>query len=377
MKEKGFTTINLKKINRSKVYQSIYRNKVTSKLQIVQDLEMGLSTVSQNLSLLEEEGLIERNGFFDSTGGRKAQAIRIVPDFRISIGIGILKDMFHITAVDLYGNTLSTDTIPLPYSNTVSYYRQVAEEIQAFIAKHQYEEKKILGISIATQGITSPDHTTVTYGDIMDNTGMSLKDFAQYLPYPCHLEHDSKSAACLELWNHPELDSAVIFLLNRNMGGAIVTNHQIHQGSTMHSGTIEHMCINPDGPLCYCGNRGCLETYCSANSLEHSSGLPVKEFFLRLREKKSPQLVQIWEDYLKHLAFAIKNLNMVIDAPVILSGYLAPYFTEEDLDYLSERINAASPFLFEKERILVGVHGQYTPAIGAALFYVEQFIQSV
>lgn len=377
MSDKGMTTINLKKINRSKVYQYIYKQKLTSKLQIVQDLQMALSTVSQNLSLLEEEGLIERNGYFDSTGGRKAHAIRIVPDFKIAIGIGILKDMFHIIAVDLYGNVIHTDTIPLPYSNTAAYYEQAAKKISECITKNQYKEESILGISIATQGITSSDHTTVTYGNIMDNTGMSLANFSRYLSYPCHLEHDSKSAACLELWNHPDLDSAVILLLNRNMGGAIITNHQIHQGRSMHSGIIEHMCINPDGPLCYCGNRGCLESYCSANSLEHSAGLHIKEFFPSLREGKSPQLTQIWEDYLNHLAFALKNLNLTVDAPVILSGYLAPYFMEEDIDYLLNRINSTSPFPLERDYILVGVHGQYTPAIGAALFYVEQFLQSV
>ena len=91
MKEKGMTTITLKKINREKVYQYIYQQKETSKLQIVQDLQMGLSTVSQNLNELENDGLISRNGYFESTGGRKAQIIRIVEDFRISIGLGILK----------------------------------------------------------------------------------------------------------------------------------------------------------------------------------------------------------------------------------------------------------------------------------------------
>lgn len=377
MSEQGLTTINLKKINRSKVYQYIYQKKATSKLQIVQDLQMGLSTVSQNLNILEGDGLIERSGYFDSTGGRKAHAIRIVPDFKISIGIGILKNMFHIIAVDLYGNAVNRDTVALAYSNSPSYYEQVCEKTRDFIAENHYETEKILGVSIATQGITSPDHTAVTYGIIMDNTGMDLKDFSQNLPYPCHLEHDSKSAACLELWNHPDLDSAVVFLLNRNMGGAIITNRQIHQGISMHSGTIEHICVNPDGPLCYCGNRGCLETYCSANALEQASGLPVKEFFPLLREKKSPQLTQIWEDYLNYLAFAMKNLNMVIDAPVIISGYLAPYFTEEDIDFLLNRINSASPFMLKKEQILVGVHGQYTPALGAALFYVEQFLESI
>lgn len=377
MGEKGLTTISLKKINRAKVYQYIYQNRTASKLQIVQELQMGLSTVSQNLNILEMDGLITRNGYFDSTGGRKAHVLQIVPDFRVSIGIGILKNMFHITAVDLYGKAFYTDTIALAYSNTPSYYEQVAGKIKEFISESHYETEKILGVSIATQGITSPDHTAVTYGNIMDNTGMDLKDFSQHLPYPCHLEHDSKSAACLELWNHQDLDSAVIFLLNRNMGGAVITNRQIHQGSTMHSGAIEHICINPDGPLCYCGNRGCLETYCSANALEQSSGLSVKEFFPLLREKKSPRLTQIWEDYLNYLAFAMKNLNMIIDAPVIISGYLAPYFTEEDIDFLHKRINAASPFALKKGHILVGVHGQYTPAIGAALFYMKQFLQSL
>lgn len=377
MSEKGLTNISVKKINRSKVYQYIYRKKITSKLQIVQDLQMGLSTVSQNLNLLEQDGLIEKNGYFESTGGRKANAIQIVSDFRISIGIGILKNMFHITAVDLYGNTLYTNTIPFPYSNTPDYYKQVTDKIKEFIAINQYDEEKILGVSIATQGITSPDHSTVLYGNIMNNTGMILEDFSRYLPYPCYLEHDSKSAAFLELWKHPELDSAVVFLLNRNLGGAIITNHQIHQGSSMHSGTIEHICINPDGPLCYCGNRGCLETYCSANALEQAAGMNIKDFFSLLREKKSPQLTQIWKDYLHHLAFAMKNINLIIDAPIIISGYLAPYFLEDDLAYLTKHINVSSPFALNKEHIFVGTNGQYTPAIGAALFYVNQFIHAI
>lgn len=377
MSEKGLTNISVKKINRSKVYQYIYRKKTTSKRQIVQDLQMGLSTVSQNLNLLEQDGLIEKNGYFESTGGRKANAIQIVSDFRISIGIGILKNMFHITAVDLYGNALYTNTIPFPYSNTPDYYKQVTDKIKEFIATNQYDEEKILGVSIATQGITSPDHSTVLYGNIMNNTGMILEDFSRYLPYPCYLEHDSKSAAFLELWKHPELDSAVVFLLNRNLGGAIITNHQIHQGSSMHSGTIEHICINPDGPLCYCGNRGCLETYCSANALEQAAGMNIKDFFSLLREKKSPQLTQIWKDYLHHLAFAMKNINLIIDAPIIISGYLAPYFLEDDIAYLTKHINVSSPFALNKEHIFVGTNGQYTPAIGAALFYVNQFIHAI
>lgn len=389
MSETGLTTIQLKKINKSKVYHYIYQQHTTSKLQIVQELQMGLSTVSQNLTLLEQDGYIQRNGYFDSTGGRKAQTIQIVPDFRISIGIGILKEMFHMTAIDLYGHILDMETISLSYADTDAYYKQMTEKIQAFITSHHYDPQKILGISIATQGITSSDHTTVTYGKILHNTGMNVDHFSSRLPFACHLEHDSKSAAHLELWNHPELDSAIVILLNRNLGGAIITDRHIHQGSTMHSGTLEHMCVNPDGPLCYCGNRGCLETYCSADALEQTSGMPIPDFFHSLREisrhtadtdtdeKKSSQISQIWEDYLNHLAFAMKNLNLIIDAPIILSGYLASFLTEEDTQYLLKQINAATPFPLRKEQILVGTYGQYTQAAGAALYYVETFLNTL
>ncbi len=389
MSETGLTTIQLKKINKSKVYHYIYQQHTTSKLQIVQELQMGLSTVSQNLTLLEQDGYIQRNGYFDSTGGRKAQTIQIVPDFRISIGIGILKEMFHMTAIDLYGHILDMETISLSYADTDAYYKQMTEKIQAFITSHHYDPQKILGISIATQGITSSDHTTVTYGKILHNTGMNVDHFSSRLPFACHLEHDSKSAAHLELWNHPELDSAIVILLNRNLGGAIITDRHIHQGSTMHSGTLEHMCVNPDGPLCYCGNRGCLETYCSADALEQASCMPIPDFFHSLREisrhtadtdtdtKKSSQISQIWEDYLNHLAFAMKNLNLIIDAPMILSGYLASFLTEEDTQYLLKQINAATPFPLRKEQILVGTYGQYTQAAGAALYYVETFLNTL
>ena len=152
MKEKGMTTINLKKFNRNKVYQYIYQQKETSKLQIVRDLQMGLSTVSQNLNELEQDGLICRNGYFD------------------------------IVAVNLYGEVMATETIELPYVNSDTYYTSLAENVETFILNRQYEPEKIEGISIATQGIISPDGTAVIYGDIMGNTQMKLSDFSSRLP---------------------------------------------------------------------------------------------------------------------------------------------------------------------------------------------------
>ena len=78
-----------------------------------------------------------------------------------------------------------------PIPTQKKYYRQLTDKVRRFIAENHYPKEKILGISIATQGITSPDNSTVIYGNIMNNTGMKLEDFSRHLPYPCHLEHDS------------------------------------------------------------------------------------------------------------------------------------------------------------------------------------------
>ena len=147
-------------------------------------------------------------------------------------------------------------------------------------------------------------------------------------------------------------------------------------GLSMHSGTLEHICIDPEGPECYCGQKGCLETYCSANALEAAAQMPVKEFFPALRAGNDARLTEIWDAYLSHLAYAMKTANLLLDGAVIVSGYLAPYFKEEDCRTLLEKVNAASPFPLVREQLLVGTHGQYTPAIGAALLFIEEFLQS-
>ncbi|MFI3176699.1 MAG: ROK family transcriptional regulator [Eubacteriales bacterium] len=376
MSDTGMTTMQVKKINKKKVYDFIYKEGTTSKQQIANSLQMGLSTVTQNLKLLEEDGFIQKNGSYDSTGGRKADAIEIVTTARISIGIALLREMIDLVATDLYGNRIASHTDPLPYEDTESYYQQVAILLNAFVESTQITSEMILGVSIATQGIISNDGTHVTYGSLLSNEHMRLSSFAQYIPYPCRLEHDSKSAATLELWQIPTLQEAVVLILNRNLGGAIISGGKVQEGIRMHSGTIEHLCMNQDGALCYCGKRGCLETYCSADSLQAISGQTIPEFFVSLRTGHEPTIL-IWQEYLHYLAYAIRNLSVVINGIFIISGFLAPYFTEEDLSYLLERVNRSATFPLERADLILSKNGEYTQAIGASLWYTKEFLHTI
>ena len=66
------TTMELKQVNRGKVFSYIYQERETSKQAIAQELGMSMPTVTQNVNYLLENGLVEKRGQYESTGGRKA-----------------------------------------------------------------------------------------------------------------------------------------------------------------------------------------------------------------------------------------------------------------------------------------------------------------
>ena len=377
MSNSGMTTIEVKRINRSKVYQMIYEKRSISKQDLAQELHMGLTTVTQNLKALEEDGWIHRTGYYESTGGRKAQAIEFVPNARTTIGVFILKRSILLVAVDLYSNVMQQKAVTETFSATETYYQFLGKEVMRFANHVESNPDKISGVGIAIQGILSPDRSKIQYGKLLQHTGLNTADLTRYIPYPCFTEHDSKAAAFAEIWNQPQLSDAVVFLLNKNLGSALVIHGEVHQGKSMHSGTIEHMCIVPNGTPCYCGGKGCLETYCSAESLQSQiHGNSFESFFQSVRENE-PKSKAIWEMYLSKLAAAIQNVNTVIDSDVILSGFLVPYLTEADLEFLKQKITEP-PFFAERDiTIQLGKHGEFAPAIGAALPFVKRIIDGI
>lgn len=377
MSDGRVTSSNIKKINRNRVYRTIYRERTTSKFQLVQLLEMGLSTVSYNLADLNAEGLLRFDGYFESTGGRRANRIQIDPTARIAIGIGILSDRLHFVAIDLYGQLIHKNTFLIPYEHAPQYYQSVGGFLEQFISGHAIDTSRVLGVAIATQGIVSRDGGSIDYGTLMQNSKMTLADLKPYIPFPCRMEHDSKAAGNLVLWNYPDVQNAIVLLLNHNLGSAVIADHIVQRGDHMRSGLIEHMCMHEDGPLCYCGKRGCLETYCSAERLERDSGMDVPAFFTAMQATGAPKLRHIWEDFLSHLAFAIRNLSVIFDGAFILTGYLTPYISKEDAAALLDMINVLAPWPLSEDQLLLGSTGQYAPALGAALRYVSEFIDSV
>lgn len=370
-----FSLTDIKKINYADVYHYIYSNDKCSKQAIANSLRMSLPTVTQHLNLLLDGGFIETCGQLKSQIGRKAVAYSIIPDARVSIGVEILQNALTMAVIDLYGHIQFNKICSVPFSCTDSYYKAVCEEINLFIAESGYIRDHVLGISFALQGLVSQDGRSVIYGKILDCTGLSVQSFEQYLDYPCMFVHDSECAAMTELWDRQELSDALYLSLGYHLGGAVIIGGEIQSGRTGRSGTIEHMTLVPDGLPCYCGQKGCMECYCSANSLL-SPGEDLDSFF-DAKKRGNEDHQRRWEQFLTYLAIAINNMHMVIDTEVILGGHLTPYMTEQDLDYIMAQMQKVTAFPEKESFLSLGKRKSSPFAIGAALYYTKNFLQNM
>jgi len=197
--EKSITPNQIKQNNRSLIYHYIYKNRNVSQQDISYDLHLSRPTVTSNLASMEKEGLITKSGHISTEFvGRKASAYSIIADYRVSIGVEIVKKEVKIIAVDLYGKKIGRTTCDIIYEYKESYFKTVCDKILEFKNVSGITDEQLLGIGFAMQGLVTPDKRTVMYGEILSCTGLSIEEFSRHLPYPCSFIHDADSAAGAE-----------------------------------------------------------------------------------------------------------------------------------------------------------------------------------
>lgn len=371
--KQSITPNQIKENNRNLIYQYIYRKKKVSQQDISYDLRLSRPTITTNLSSLEEDGLIAKNGQIDTEYvGRKAAAYSIVADFRVAIGVELLKNEVKMIAIDLYGNKILRHVHEISYKNEDTYFQTVCQEIINFKNSIGLTDEQILGVGFAIQGLISPDYKTVIYGKILDCTDLSITALSKYLPYPCSFIHDADSAAIAELWVSPDLNDAFYLSLSTHLGGSLIINRKLMNGAHGHNSTIEHIQLEPKGKLCYCGKHGCIETLCSIHALLKGTET-IDDFFENVRNHNEEAMIR-WHTYLSNLARTINLVHLIYDKTFILGGYLAPYLTEADLDFLYAEIQKLTPFPENSDFLQISKMPKHNITIGAALPYIQEFL---
>jgi predicted NBD/HSP70 family sugar kinase len=373
---KKTSNIEMKKLNKSLIYDYIYKNGgQLSKLDIAYSLNMSLPTVAQNLKELLNEDLILEDGQFESTGGRKAQAISYNSNARFAIGLDITKNHTGIVMINLGGNVVKHIRIRNQFENSDVYFKNLGDIINHFVDETKVDTGKICGISIAVPAILSDDKQMVVYSPVLGFTGGTRARFSQYIPYECELCNDANAAGFAELWDSNDIKNVVYLSMSESVGGSILINNNLYFGENQRSGEFGHMTIVPNGRNCYCGQKGCVDAYCSTRVLSESANGNISEFFDLLKKGSEPHKA-IWQEYLYYLSLTINNLRMLFDCNVIIGGYAGSYM-DDYLDSIREMVAKRNTFEVDGSYLKVCKYKTESIAVGAALMKIKQVIDSI
>ena len=375
MQNKKVTSADIQSINRNDIFQLLYQKQALSKQGVMAILNISLPTVTQNINRLMEEGLVCESGSIGNTGGRRAKTYDIVADARFSIGLDITRRHVSIVVIDLRGNFCYHKRVEHPFSTTDEYYHFLGTLVQEAVTVSQAEPSKILGVGIGVPGLITKDGKSVYYGKILDFSGVTLEDFSRYIPYPTAIYNDADAAAIAEFHLRPDLQNAFYILLSTNVGGVVVIDGKIYPGDISNSAKVGHLRIVPNGRTCYCGQRGCVDAYCSATVLSSLTGGNLDSFF-NLLKQNDPDALKIWNQYLDHLALAIINVYLLFGCTIILGGYVGSYL-DEYIDELRLRVQKLATIDEQADFLEICLQKNESIAVGAALSYISSFLLSI
>lgn len=374
-----YNTAELRRQNRSRVFRYIFDSKApVTKQDIAHSLSLSLPTVGQNLKELQEIGLLETQGTFSSTGGRKPRAIGIAASVRCAVGIMISIYHIHMVCIDLRANLLCQTSIMCDFSDSGTYFQNMAEQLERFLDENHIDRSHLLGVGVALPGIVNEERQAVVLSHFMNVREFPVQRLLQYIPYPCFIENDANSGGIAEWWNHNDHqnhENMVYLSVQRGVGGAVLLDGVRYMGHHHHSGEFGHMCIVPNGRKCQCGKNGCLEAYCSTARISTDLGITREEFFAGL-EAGNQQYQEIWNHYLDYLAIGINNIRMVLDCTIVLGGVLA-HFMEPYIGELRRRLSTLNTFQSSGDYLLLSRYRSWSTCVGVALHFISDFIDNV
>ncbi|MBM6746199.1 ROK family transcriptional regulator [Bifidobacterium ruminantium] len=372
---KAVPTMAVKELNKRALTRYLYTNGPATKQVLERELGLSLPTITQNLRALEQEGLVGKGEQLESTGGRKAQTFVFESRCKAAIGVAMRANRLNLCAIDLHGHVIARHHAALPYRNTDAYYQKIGGIINDFAAKVERGGSGILGVAFAIQGIVSADGTTISFGSIMGNTGVKLGTIAQNVRYPSIMIHDSDASAMTELWLDHALSDAVCVYLEMRPGGAVIIDGQLYQGPNLRNGVIEHMTLVPGGNKCYCGQYGCMDTYCSPETLLED-GESLSGFFSVLRQGEHGHR-QRFDHWLANVAQAVSNVRALLAGDIIIGGEAARYLDSDDIDHLKALVEEKSAFHDTHFVLRKSLCVEDQNIIGAALRFVQSYVADI
>lgn len=385
----------LKEINRARALAVLMRTRVLSRPQLAKRTGLSRATIALLADELLQAGLVRERGLADSGGGRPPVLLEFNPDAALALGARLRDRRWGIVLTDLDARVVRRADAPLadlsPAAAIAALQTGVAQVTAGIDAA-----RLLPAIGLGTPGLVDMAagvvKTAVDVGWFDVPIGAMA---ASALGMAAYVANRSKVGALAELWcgHDPAAQNLIYISIGTGVAAGIVIQGQLYTGVNSSAGELGHVTVLPGGPLCACGNRGCLQALVSAPAIASrareqlrqapDSLLPalveghperiVAETVFAAAEQGDPLARQVMDETAQYLGIAVANLVNLFNPELIVLGgpvgqagpvLLDPVRTEVQRRAMAYPLSAA--------RIVTSTLGADAGAIGAAVLVLQR-----
>ena len=368
---------------RALILDAIRSAVATTRSDIAEETGLTGATVSTTVRELIDDGLVEEVGTAEATRGKPRIILQLVRDSRYAVGVHLDDGATRFVLANLAGDVVETVTDEgMGPSGPEELIGRIATQTGQMIADAGVPRELVLGIGVCAPGPIAP-------GTAMVLTPAHLKKWSDFplavslqnvTGMPVVVDNDATACALGEYWtNSVDAQGLATLYMGTGLGGAAIIDGVPYRGTSGNSGEVGHICVDLNGPQCWCGNVGCIEIMGGPRTVVGKArdlGLLTGEDSIIAGFKQLAGLAHegnegalgLFEDSARYIAVAAHTLACVLDPDhIALTGpsfavagdlYL-PAITEIiQTRYLARRSHSID--------ILVSRHADEAAGIGAA-----------
>lgn len=390
---KGANNENIQEMNRSLVLRLLFEMQVCSRADLARASGLKQATITNIVNDLIEWGIVEECGLISGGRGRRSIGLKLSEKNYHAIGVKLSRTRISVGLFDILGNEYRViekdhDALSSPEDVLQTMIVMIKE-----VMKFSTDAGKIIGIGLALPGpFISKEEKIILMTDFPGWEKISIRDeLESAFKLPIFTEHDGNAGALAEWWfgNKTKGKGTMVYVAaGQGIGAGIVIDGSLYTGTLGTAGEIGHMSISFDGPYCQCGNKGCLELYCSTtamlkhvkNSLaEYPNTMLTEntdfETMLRATKENDPLANQALRNAAHYLGFGLVGIINVFNPDHIVIGDDMALLGEGFLNIVKETVSDHMlPPLYKNTSIELTSFRWDAALIGAAALVTQQVL---
>ena len=322
----------LHRANLERVVRAVRLAGSLTQAEIARTTGLSAATVSNIVRELKEGGTVEVTP--TSAGGRRARSVSLSGDAGIVIGVDFGHTHLRVAIGNLAHQVLAEESEPLDVdASSTQGFDRAEQLVTRLIEATGVDRSKIAGVGLGVPGPIDVESGTLGSTAILPGwTGTKpaeeLRGRLGRCPRPSRRGRRGWRRCPRARGRRGVRDLAYIKVAS-GVGAGLVIDGKIYRGPGGTAGEIGHITLDESGPVCRCGNRGCLETFAAARYvlplLQSSHGTDLTmEGVVRLARDGDPGCRRVIADVGRHIGSGVANLcNLLNPSRVVLGGDLA------------------------------------------------------